>query len=219
MNQYDIYKPLDSTPISKEKKYEMLKSHLMEHITQNYGGEENKMKAIENSNISTAKINLLARPSKPKDIKKPKKVMRRPMQLNQLKKQFAYLNGELLQKMNDMWETYIDKILGNNYTNLNVILSCELVGSRMEVIASKNLSLIGKKGICVVETKNVFVLAHQMNDSQHSVDITIVPKNVVNMKLKYKEKEYILYGKNWMVRPSERFENKTFKEIRTIDLN
>ena len=222
MNQYDIYKPLDSTPISKEQKYETLRTHLIENITHNYVTEETKMRVIENSNISTAKINLLARPSKPKEVKKPKKVMRRPMQINQLKKEFNHLNGELLTQMNQLWENYIDKIIGNN--NLNALISSELIGAKMEVVESKNLALVGKKGICVVETKNVFVIAHcntlteEKVNEKKNVQIIILPKNVVNVKLIYREKEYLLYGKNWMIRPSERFENKQFKDVRTIDL-
>ena len=192
----------------------------MENITHNYIGEENKMRVIENSNISTAKINLLARPSKPKEIKKPRKIMRRPMQLNQLKKQFTNLNGDLLKKMNELWEQYIDKIIGNN--NLNALISSEIVGAQLEVVESKNLSLVGQKGICIVETKNVFVIANEINqikeNEKKEVNIVILPKNVVNVKLIYRKNEYLLYGKNWMIRPSERFDNKTFKEVRTIDL-
>ena len=188
----------------------------MENITQNYEGEESKMKAIENSNISTMKINLLARPSKPKNYKKPTKTMRRPIQINKLKKEFDNLNPFIIKQMNKYWEEYIDKIIGQN--NIHAILSCELVGSKMEVIESKILSLVGIKGICVIETKNIFVLATEQPSQPEKVKIVILPKNVVNIKLQYREKEMLLYGKNWMLRPSERIENKTFKEIRSIDL-
>ncbi|EDR23330.1 hypothetical protein, conserved [Entamoeba dispar SAW760] len=209
-NNYDLYQKFDGTFVDKTKATGMLKSYLCDVMTE-FPNEEAKEECIDESNISYLRINLLVRPVPPKFSKKPTKVMRRPIGIQQLKQDFSKLTKDIVIKMNKLWVQYIDKIMEISH-NLNSLLNAEIQGGEISIIQSKNPLLVGKRGICVYESKNVIVLASPTTP----VKITTIPKEIVNMKLHYKDKCIILYGRNWTIRPCDRIETKNFKEIKPI---
>ncbi|GAB1221326.1 hypothetical protein ENUP19_0079G0015 [Entamoeba nuttalli] len=207
---YDLYQKFDGTFVDKTKTTSMLKSYLCDLLTE-FPNEEAKEERIDESNLPYLRINLLVRPVPPKFSKKPTKVMRRPIGIQQLKQDFSRLTKDIVIKMNQLWIQYIDKIMELSH-DLNSLLNAEIQGGEISIIQSKNPSLVGKRGICVYESKNVIVLASPTTP----VTITVIPKEIVNMKLHYKDKRIILYGRNWTIRPCDRIETKNFKENKPI---
>ena len=66
----------------------------------------------------------------------------------------------------------------------------ELIGSQLEVIDSKNKSLIGIKGKIIDETKNMFVLD--------------TGKKLIKSQIKIKIQKITLNGKKLAIRPEDR---------------
>ncbi|EKE42867.1 hypothetical protein ENU1_007420 [Entamoeba nuttalli P19] len=100
---YDLYQKFDGTFVDKTKTTSMLKSYLCDLLTE-FPNEEAKEERIDESNLPYLRINLLVRPVPPKFSKKPTKVMRRPIGIQQLKQDFSRLTFVL---SNNEYFTYL----------------------------------------------------------------------------------------------------------------
>lgn len=74
------------------------------------------------------------------------------------------------------------------------IVKKELIGRNIEVVKSKNKSLIGVKGKIIDETKNMFILDNQKR----------LIKSQSTFRIKIKEKIYEIDGKILQSRPENR---------------
>jgi len=74
----------------------------------------------------------------------------------------------------------------------------ELIGSQIEVVDSKNKSLIGLKGKIIDETKNMLILDNQKK----------LIKSQSTFKIKFKNKTIKIVGKLLVARPEDRLKKK-----------
>jgi ribonuclease P protein subunit POP4 len=81
--------------------------------------------------------------------------------------------------------------------NLKDVLKMEFIGFDIEIVDSKNSSLIGKKGKIIDETKNTFVI--QDNDKKVSL-----LKNQIQFTIKIDNKKLLIDGKLICFRSEER---------------
>jgi ribonuclease P protein subunit POP4 len=82
--------------------------------------------------------------------------------------------------------------------NIKDIVKIELIGLNVEIIDSKNKSLIGIKGKIVDETKNMIFIETQ------DKEIKKIIKNQVKFLLQYQNKKYEINGEILTSRPEER---------------
>lgn len=81
------------------------------------------------------------------------------------------------------------------------VLRSELISEEIEILKSKNKSLIGLKGKIVDETKNLLVV--ETKKANKLVEKKIL-KAHVTIKMSYKGKNYVVDGKLLLARPWER---------------
>ena len=74
----------------------------------------------------------------------------------------------------------------------------ELIGSQLEVVDSKNKSLIGMKGKIIDETKNILFLDNKKK----------LIKNQSTFKIKFKNKTIKIKGQLLVCRPEDRLKKK-----------
>ena len=77
-------------------------------------------------------------------------------------------------------------------------MKIELIGLNVEIIDSKNKSLIGIKGKIIDETKNMIFIETQ------DKEIKKIIKNQVKFLLQYQNKKYEINGEILASRPEER---------------
>ena len=82
--------------------------------------------------------------------------------------------------------------------NIKEVVKYELIGSNLEVIDSKNKSLIGIKGKIIDETKNMLVLDNEKK----------LIKSQSTFKIKFKNKIIKIKGKLLVGRPEDRLKKK-----------
>ena len=74
--------------------------------------------------------------------------------------------------MNDLWKQYITELLKdtkNNESILQRIITADYHGCLIRVVKAKNQTLIGKKGIVIQETKNMFIIVEENKNRKCSV--------------------------------------------------
>lgn len=81
------------------------------------------------------------------------------------------------------------------------ILRAEIIGKNIEIVDSKNKSLIGLKGKIVDETKNAFIV---MSDGKKKM----VLKSHIKMIVKWQDKRILVDGKLLAKRPEDRINIK-----------
>jgi ribonuclease P protein subunit POP4 len=80
-------------------------------------------------------------------------------------------------------------------------------GAKLKVSSSKNCSLVGKKGIVLLDTKGAFSIISKDNVMR------VIPKSDSMFELKWKNARFTVYGKHLCYRSAER----ATKKIKTID--
>lgn len=124
--------------------------------------------------------------------------------------------------MNSIWLEYITNMLeldtqipecyGKGWENFTQTLyKADFHGSILEVVRSKCPSYVGKKGICIMDTRNTFKIVSKDNL------MTTVPKKDSVFDMYMKKIKVTLFGKHLCVRPAER-STKKFKSHLHPDL-
>ncbi|CAG4933690.1 unnamed protein product [Colias eurytheme] len=85
-----------------------------------------------------------------------------------------------------------------------ILYKADFHGSLLEVVRSKCPSYVGKKGICIMDTKNTLKIV-----SKDDV-VTTIPKKESVFDMYIKNVKITLFGKHLCIRPAER-SNKKFK--------
>ncbi len=81
------------------------------------------------------------------------------------------------------------------------ILRAELIGKNMEIVESKNKSLLGLKGKIIDETKNALII---MSNGKRKM----VLKSHIKMIVKWQDKSILVDGKMLAKRPEDRINTK-----------
>lgn len=137
-----------------------------------------------------------------------KKVRHDARQLRQTELQTDYKNYIF---MNDLWKQYISELLkdaNNNETILQRMLTADYHGSIIRVVKAKNSSLIGKEGIVIQETKNMFVIVEQTKNHRCS----ILKKDCLfsfDVTIKDKKQTIFVPGAAIAVRPEQRGQKRS----------
>ncbi|CAF4733226.1 unnamed protein product [Rotaria sp. Silwood1] len=137
-----------------------------------------------------------------------KKVRHDAQQIRKTDLQIDYKNYLF---MNDLWKQYITELLKNatnNETILQGILTADYHGCLIRIVKAKNSSLIGKEGIIIQETKNMFVIIEQNKNRRCSIlkkdclfSIDIIVKN--------KQQTIFISGAAIAVRPEQRGQKRS----------
>lgn len=85
--------------------------------------------------------------------------------------------------------------------NAKDILRTEMIGKDIEIIDSKNKSLLGLKGRIIDETKNSFIIMHNGKRK-------MILKSHVKMIIIWKDKKVLVDGKMLARRPEDRINIK-----------
>jgi len=113
--------------------------------------------------------------------------------------------------MNDLWKQYISELLKdatNNETILQRILTADYHGCLIRVVKAKNQSLIGKEGIIIQETKNIFIIVEKSKNRRCS----IFKKDClfsINIIIGDKEQTVFVSGAAISVRPEQRGQKRS----------
>ncbi|XP_028159419.1 ribonuclease P protein subunit p29 [Ostrinia furnacalis] len=127
-----------------------------------------------------------------------------------------------VQPMNDIWLEYISNMLELDKevpqmcskgweTFSQTIYKADFHGSMLEVARSKCPSYVGKKGICIMDTRNTFKIVSTDNT------VTTIPKRDSVFDIYMKKIKVTIFGKHICVRPAER-SSKKFKSLLFPDL-
>lgn len=113
--------------------------------------------------------------------------------------------------MNDLWKQYIADLMKdatNNEAILQRMLTADYHGCLIHVARAKNLSLIGKRGIVIQETKTVFVIVEKDKNRRCSI---LKKDCLFSMDIIVKEKQQTVYvsGAAINVRPEQRGQKKS----------
>jgi ribonuclease P protein subunit POP4 len=137
-----------------------------------------------------------------------KKVRHDAKQLRTTNLQIDYKNYIF---MNDLWKQYISELLKdatNNETILQRILTADYHGCLIHVVKAKNQSLIGKEGIIIQETKNIFIIVEKSKNRRCS----ILKKDClfsINIIIGDKEQTVFVSGAAISVRPEQRGQKRS----------
>ncbi|EOR03736.1 Ribonuclease P protein subunit p29 [Wallemia ichthyophaga EXF-994] len=135
---------------------------------------------------------------------KPTKSKRRRQQLQYSVKKCA-MSYETAVKMNKLWNEYIKDIIAGDINSIqSKMLKADLCGCRLIVHSSNNASLVGKEGICILETENSFAIITP--DSTHKS----IPKNGCVFAIQSDMFTLHLHANNFKFRNVDRL-NKKFK--------
>ncbi|CAF3116156.1 unnamed protein product [Rotaria sp. Silwood2] len=113
--------------------------------------------------------------------------------------------------MNDLWKQYITELLKdvtNNEAILQRILSADYHGCLIRIVKAKNQSLIGKQGIIIQETKNMFVIIEENKNRRCS----ILKKDClfsIDIIVKDKQQTIFVSGTAIAVRPEQRGQKRS----------
>lgn len=124
--------------------------------------------------------------------------------------------------MNDIWEGYMSELLEldkqvpecnskgwEQFTQ--TLYRADFHGSLLEVIRSKCPSYVGKKGICIMDTKNTFKIVSINNL------VTTIPKRECVFDMYINGMKITFFGKHLCIRPAER-STKKIKSVLHPDL-
>ena len=115
------------------------------------------------------------------------------------------------EPLHSLWLKYIREVIGNAQQLETfkqktqccfTFLKADLHGASITVVQSSCPSLIGKSGIVVVETKNVFKIVSKEDK------ILFIPKNCCVFTLAVEKMVFTLQGKHFLSRPYERVSKK-----------
>lgn len=115
--------------------------------------------------------------------------------------------------INNIWTEYIIQILEldkpiPDYSSKNwdqfsqSLYKADFHGSLLQVVRSKCPSYVGKKGICIMDTKNTFKIVSMDNI------VTTLPKKDCVFELYIRDTRLCIFGKHLCVRPAERATKK-----------
>ncbi|XP_014361987.2 ribonuclease P protein subunit p29 [Papilio machaon] len=115
--------------------------------------------------------------------------------------------------MNNIWEGYMSELLEldkpvpkcnskgwEQFTQ--TLFRADFHGSILEVIRSKCPSYVGKKGICIMDTRNTFKIV-SINDV-----VTTIPKRECVFDMYINDMKITFFGKHLCIRPAERSTKK-----------
>lgn len=115
--------------------------------------------------------------------------------------------------MHYIWLDYMSRILELNktlpdYTSktwetfTQTVFKADFHGSYLHVVRSKCPSYVGKKGICIMDTKNTFKIVSEDNI------VTTIPKKESVFEVLLGKVKLTLFGKHLCIRPAERSTKK-----------
>ena len=86
------------------------------------------------------------------------------------------------------------------------LMKHELIGLQLEVISSKNMSLIGLKGKIIDETKNTITVQakNQKDPEDKKIQKKVLLKNSIKMVITFKSNKIEIDGQDLMLRPEDR---------------
>jgi ribonuclease P protein subunit POP4 len=120
--------------------------------------------------------------------------------------------------MYDIWLGYMNTILETDKPILDCntkgwdnftqsIYKADFHGSMLGVVRSKCPSYVGKKGICIMDTRNTFKIVSKDNV------VTTIPKKDCVFDMIFKQFKVTLFGKHLCVRPAERSTKKVKNQL------
>ncbi|KAI8639932.1 Rof/RNase P-like protein [Parasitella parasitica] len=121
---------------------------------------------------------------------------------------------KLFEPLSQLWQGYMSKLLSQGLVNFEQkLIKADFHGATMTVVQTTNPSYIGVTGIMIQETLSMFKIITKDNKLKQ------IPKNSGNFNIYIQEtqKNYTIYGPQFVVRPAERA-SKKFKPKPTIDL-
>eukprot|EP01112_Ceratiomyxa_fruticulosa_P007535 TRINITY_DN1961_c0_g1_i1.p1 TRINITY_DN1961_c0_g1~~TRINITY_DN1961_c0_g1_i1.p1 ORF type:complete len:189 (-),score=48.00 TRINITY_DN1961_c0_g1_i1:82-648(-) len=106
--------------------------------------------------------------------------------------------------LNALWEKYVEDILQkHNESQIpSTLMKADFHGAAIKVIKSTCPSLIGKFGIVIMETENTFKIICRDNTMKS------ISKQGTLFAIKVLDKEAVLNGDNFCLRPAERAAKK-----------
>ena len=121
--------------------------------------------------------------------------------------------------LNELWKKYIKDILNENnkeggqkqFATSLKLAKCDYHGAIFTIERSKCPTLIGKSGIVLMETKNMFKIISKNNN------IYSIPKNTSIFTFDVDGLVYTLHGPHFQFRPQDRA-SKVFKSKTSMDL-
>lgn len=169
-----------------------------------------------------------------KKIKKPQKLRKQKKRLS--RKEFKNLGLYALPRktlrytdyiqLNELWNSYMDHQLGASdlkalqlkfnpthphYDQTSgLIHKSDFHGAKIKVTSSKCASLIGLKGIIVLDTKGTFSIISKDNV------LRSLPKNDSIFELKWRNTRFVVYGKHLCYRSADR-STKKVKNVALIN--
>ncbi|CAH2094011.1 unnamed protein product [Euphydryas editha] len=129
-------------------------------------------------------------------------------------KDMLALNGIWIEYISEMLELekQVPDMLSKTWDQFTqTFYKADFHGALIEVVRSKCSSYVGKKGICILDTKNTFKIV-----SEDSI-VTTVPKKGSVFKVFVKHLAISVFGKHLCARPAER-SNKKIKSYLHPDL-
>ncbi|CAF0902819.1 unnamed protein product [Adineta steineri] len=113
--------------------------------------------------------------------------------------------------MNHLWKQYISELLKDTTSNESIlqrIITADYHGCIIRIVQAKNKSLIGKEGIVIQETKNIFVIVEKTKNRRCS----IMKKDCLfSMNIPVGEKDQTIFvsGSAIAVRPEQRGQKRS----------
>lgn len=118
--------------------------------------------------------------------------------------------------LNRLWRGYIARYLGKEtlpnaadvqYSQFTMdLLKADFHGAKMTVVRAKNPSLVGIRGIVILETKGTFKFVSKDNK------LRTIPKNDSVFRIHWNNVDITIFGKHINCRPAER----SVKKIKTF---
>lgn len=171
----------------------------------------------------------LSNVKKPKESKKILKQQKKRMSRQKIKNIGLYSLSRDAMKYNDfknlnfLWIAYMEDQLGNNFRQLEKSLTLadphydmmsgtihksDFHGAKIKVIQSKCASMVGHKGIVIMETRETLNIISKDNM------LRVIPKASCLFELNWKEIRFTIYGKHIKLKSAER----SVKKLKTIRL-
>lgn len=173
-------------------------------------------------------------PNGKKRIKEPKKFKKQKKRLSrrEMKDLGLYslprdsMKYDDYKNLNELWNGYMMEQLGDNFKQLEYSLTptnphydmlsgtihkSDFHGAKIKVVQSKCASMVGHRGIVIMETKETFSIISKDNI------LRIIPKATSLFELKWKKVRFTIFGKHLKMKSAERSVKKS-KTIRLAQL-
>jgi ribonuclease P protein subunit POP4 len=113
--------------------------------------------------------------------------------------------------MNNLWKQYITELLKGTTSNESIlqrIVTADYHGCLIRVVQAKNQSLVGKEGIIIQETKNIFVIVEKIKNRRCSI---LKKDCLFSMDIPIGDKEQTVFvsGAAIAVRPEQRGQKRS----------